>query len=98
VATRITREQLEAEVAALRALLAAVRDCADVPPPADDADWQKATAASARRADLIAVYANPDLMDGTGPAPAPALHDRAEQLRKEAARPLRYAPKAEAAK
>ncbi|HEY5397845.1 MAG TPA: hypothetical protein VIL16_20855 [Trebonia sp.] len=87
-------ERLGREVAALRTLLAAVRDCADVPFPAGggDDDWLAFLNLSSRRADLVAVYGNPDA--GDQPATVRTLHDRAESLRREAARPLRYAPKA----
>jgi hypothetical protein len=88
----MTNEQLRAENAALRALLAAVRDAADVPMYADPEDRQKWFATGVRRADFIAVYADPDRADGGGPASAGLLHDRAERLRKIAAEPLRYTP------
>lgn len=97
----MTKDELEAqnvrlgaEVAALRTLLAAVRDLADVPMPADYDDMQEHYLTCARRVDMIAVYADPE--SGSAPAPAVVLHDRAEALRQEAARPLRYTPKAAA--
>jgi hypothetical protein len=84
-------ERLRAEVAALRALLAAVRDAADVPMYADPKDRMKWFATGMRRADFIAVYADPDQRSGDPVTPG-MLHDRADSLRKIAAEPLRYAP------
>ena len=88
-------ERLGKEVAALRTLLAAARECADVPMPAgdDDGDWRAFLSTSSRRADLVAVYANPDVDGAVHDVLLSALHDRAQSLRTEAARPLRYTPK-----
>lgn len=80
-------ERLGAEVAALRVLLTAVRQAADVPMPASNSDLQLHFMVCVRRADVIAIYASADGSAGV-------LHDRAERLREEAARPLRYATNA----
>lgn len=80
-------ERLGKEIAALRVLLAAVHDAADVPMPVHDADLHTHYMTCVRRADVIAVYANAD--DSVN-----VMHDRAESLREEAARPLRYVAKA----
>jgi hypothetical protein len=87
-------ERLGREVAALRALLAAVRDLANVPYPAGYDDMQRYYNTCANRIDSIAIYANPDRTVGEGPRTADMLHNAAEDLRRETARPLRYAPKA----
>ena len=89
-------ERLGKEVAALRTLLAAVQECANLPFPAnvDDEGWRARERLADRRAGMIAVYADADLMHPHDPAIlAAVLHDRAAALRKEAARPLRYTPK-----
>jgi hypothetical protein len=87
----MTNEQLRAENAALRTLLAAVRAAADVPMYADSKDRMKWFATGMRRADFIAVCADPNQGNGD-PATPGMLRDRAEQLRKIAAEPLRYTP------
>lgn len=96
--TRMTREQLEAENAALRALLAAVAAAADVPMcanPTLDREWNAYHHTCAQRAGLIAVYADPHGNDG--PIAVSTMLSSAKRLRDEAARPLRYTPKAELA-
>lgn len=97
----MTKEQLAAEnerlgkeVAALRVLLAAVRDLATVPYPADQADMQWHYITCGSRIDSISIYANPDMTVGEGPRSVTMLHNAAEDLRQLAARPLRYTPKA----
>lgn len=90
-------EQLRQEIAALRAVLAAVRDLATVPLPANyfGEDLQRHYMLCATRIDCISTYANPDMTVGDGgPRSADLLHATAETVRELAARPLRYAPKA----
>ena len=98
----MTKDQLQAEnerlgqeVAALRTLLAAVRDLADVPMAADptiDRDWNAQLALCAGRLGSIAAWADPD--SHGAPCPVAVLRTSAERLRAMAAVPLRYTPKA----
>lgn len=84
-------ERLGAEVAALRELLTAVRDHADLPEPASYGHPNYELELWSRAGD-IACWA---LMDeyATGKNAAAILRSRGEELRKRAARPLRYALK-----
>lgn len=94
---RAENERLGAEVAALRTLLAAVRDLADVPSVADptvDADWNARLALCASRLGSIATWADPDTAGCTA-ASAVTLHNSANRLRELAAVSPRYAVKGE---
>lgn len=93
-----TMAQLEAENAALRDLLDAIAAAADVPVPADASnssrDMLRYRMTLERRIDVIAVYAEMD--DAcTGDIAVAVLQDRATEVRKETARPLRYQIRAE---
>ena len=87
----MTLEESQAENAALRELLAAIRELAGPPRPADIADLQVHYLECVRRLDSIAVYADGDT---SGVLFAEnrvlVLLDRAQALRGHAALPLRY--------
>lgn len=87
----MTKEQLAAENAALRELLAAARACADVPHPAsyDNRNYMYEYELE-RRADAIAVWANGDREDMDPGVHVLVIQDRAKHLREEAAKPVRY--------
>jgi hypothetical protein len=87
-------DRLGAEVAALRVLLTAVSDLADVPMPASSDDMQVHYYECVRRIDMIAVYAGGDLGDVRPSILPGVLHDRANALREHGRRALRYTPKA----
>src|SRR5258708_1338504 len=99
----MTREQLQAEnerlgreVAALRDLLTAVRELADPPHPAALEELQVHYLEWFRGLAKIAVWATPDANVSSHDVLLTVLHERAGVLREEAARPLRYTPKAAA--
>lgn len=88
-----TKEQLEAENAALRELLGVIAQAADVPLPADpnDDNMRAHYRVSSRRADYIAVYAARIDIGSTG-LTFLSLRARAKALREEIAKPLGYTP------
>jgi hypothetical protein len=89
-----TGDRLREENEALRDLLRAVVEAASPPFPATDAgqrEWDRYYATGARRAEVIAVYAQ-ETEAWNGNIAMAVLRDRAGDLRKEAARPLRYTP------
>lgn len=93
-----TREQLQAEnerlgaeVAALRSLLIAVRGYAKVPHAASIDDLDRAAREAERRIDAIAIWADPDTEEFlTHKYHVDVLHDRANALRADGARAVRY--------
>ncbi|HTJ37084.1 MAG TPA: hypothetical protein VL738_27980 [Dactylosporangium sp.] len=90
----MTKQELEAENAALRELLAAARAYAHTPAPASYSEPLYAYEAE-RRLDALAVYANGD-QSGMDPGVyLLVMRDRAKELRNRAARPVRYALRAE---
>ena len=91
----MTKQQLEAENAALRELLAAVRAYADVPHPASyDTRNHVYEYELERRLDVIAAWADGDREDMGPLVYVPVLRDRAKHVREEAAKPVRYEVKA----
>lgn len=89
----MTREQLQAQNIALRDLLAAIAEAADVPYPANPEEEGMYAVALRHRADVIAVYA--DMKDKTGEQwETETYHIRAQSVREQAARPLYYTPEA----
>lgn len=84
-------ERLAAEVAAHRALLAAIRELATIPKAAR---WDDARYVTELESKLNTLRAYAGHVDQLRADIIPAvLHDRAQQLREEAAQPVRYALK-----
>lgn len=81
-------ERLGAEVAAHRVLLAAIRELATVPKPAD---WASVEYLCDLENRLISVFAYAGTLDDVTPdIMAQVIHNRAKSLREDAAAPVRY--------